>query len=191
MQDVRKERTLRIFAALAALALVSLMVLRTSSAAFVDTTDNSGNSWEAGEVLLSDDDSSAAMFTVSNMTPNNAVVKCITVTYDGTVATSGVKLYGQSLSGTGLDSYLNTTVEEGAGGSFGSCSGFVSSGTIYNGTLANFASTKTDYGSGVGTWAPSAAGQTKTYRFTLSVADDNAAQGLTATSGVFTWEVQS
>lgn len=190
MQDT-KDRTLRIIAAVAALALVSIMVLRTSSAAFTGTTTNSGNSWAAGEVKLSDDDTGSAMFTITNMTPNTAVVKCITVTYDGTVATTGVKLYGASLTGTGLGSYLNTKIEEGSGGSFGSCVGFTAGSTIYDGTLANFAGTSTNYGSGVGTWAPSGAGQTKTYRFTITLADNNNAQGKTATDGVFTWEAQS
>jgi hypothetical protein len=185
------DRTLRIVAAAASLVLVCIMVLRTSSAAFTDSTQNSGNSWEAGSVSLTDDDAGSAMFTVSNMTPNTSVEKCITVTYNGTVTTSGVKLYGQALSGTGLDTFLQTKIEEGSGGGFGDCTGFTATGTLYNDTLASFGATKTDYSTGVGTWVPTAAGQTKTYRFTITLADDNAAQGKTATNGVFTWEVQS
>ena len=44
-------------------------------------------------------------------------------------------------------------IEEGTGGSFGSCGGFSSLATIEPGTdLTTFLSTVNDYASGIGTW---------------------------------------
>jgi hypothetical protein len=72
-----------------------------------------------------------------------------------------------------LAGQLAVTVDQGSGttGGVGSCTGFVvSTAGIYTGTLANLAATATDYASGRGTWTP-AAGNTMTYRFTMTVPD--------------------
>jgi hypothetical protein len=58
-------------------------------------------------------------------------------------------------------------------------------------TLANFASTKNSFANGVGTWAPTGSGQTKTYRVIFTVQNNNSANGLTATTIKFTWEAQN
>ena len=61
---------------------------------------------------------------------------------------------------------------------------FVSAESVYNGTLAGFASTHTGFANGAGTWAPvgGAPVDTMTYRFTTTLQDNNAAQGLSATA---------
>ena len=67
-------------AAILALVLVSVLTVRASSAAFSDTTDNSGNTWAAGPVVLTDDDGGAtALYTASNMKPGDGSTECITV----------------------------------------------------------------------------------------------------------------
>lgn len=129
------------------------------------------------------------MFSASGLTPaSTALVKCIAVTYNGTVA-APVKLYGATPGGTGLGTYLNLTVEIGSVGSFSSCGAFAGS-SIYSGTVGAF-SAMTTYAGGVSTtWTPTAAGQIQVFRFTVTVQDNNAANGLTCTMP-FTWEAQA
>ena len=168
-------------------SVVSVVIMQYSRAAFTATTGNSSNSWATGSVVLSDDDSGSAMFSSSNMTAGQSVVKCIAVTYSGTL-TSGVsvKLYGTS-SGA-LASYLNLTVEQGTGGGFGSCAGF-SGSQIYSGTVSGFSATYTNFGTGLTGFSPSANPETHTYRFTITVQNDNNAQNKTAAAD-YTWEAQ-
>src|SRR5262245_62453153 len=95
------------------------------------------------------------MSSASGLKPGSTGAKCIVVTSTGSLA-STVKLYGTSPATTNqLSTYLNLTVEEGNGGTFaGGCSGFTATGTAYSGTLAAFGTGKTDFATGVGTWAP-------------------------------------
>lgn len=79
---------IRIAGAAAGVVLVSGIVLQVSSAAFTDTTENAGNSWEAGTVVLSDSRSGTAMFTAENMVPGDGDTQCIDVTYSGSVTPS-------------------------------------------------------------------------------------------------------
>lgn len=162
------------------------LVWDASQAAFTRTTANNGNSWTAGQVTLSND-AATAMFTASGLVPGSTDSRCITVTYAGNVA-AGVKLYATNYTGT-LGPYLNLTVEMGTGGSFGSCTGFSPTSTVYNGTLDGFRTTATGYGNGVGAFSASA-GTSRVYKFTYTLQNDDAAAGLTATCG-FTWEAQN
>jgi hypothetical protein len=171
----------------AAVLLTSALIVTASLAAFSGTTENTGNTWTAGTVTLTDDDSGSAMFIVSAMAPLATVTECIAVTYSGTLLPSTVKLYG--VSGGPLDAYLDLTVEEGTGGVFGNCTGFTGS-NIFTGTLASFAATHIDFASGAGAWNPAANPETVVYRFTVTLQDNNLAQGLNATA-TFTWEAQA
>jgi hypothetical protein len=168
------------------------LVWQSSYSAFSATTTNPTNNWAAGSVALSDDDSNTAMFNASNLKPGATGSKCIVVTSSGSLA-SNVKLYGTAYATTkGLADNLNLQVEEGTGGSFSNCTGFTASSTIFNGTATAFGTTKTDYASGVGSWAPAGGTATKTYRvtYTLSASTPDSAQGGTAALG-FTWESQN
>ena len=180
---------LRLGAVLGAFLLVSALVVTGSRAAFFDTTDNAANNWAAGTVTITDDDVGAAMFNASNMKPGDTVTNCIVLTYSGSLVPADVRLYGVS-GGTGLDAYLDLTIDEGSGGVFGNCTGFILSTTPFSGTLASFAATHTNFTNGVAGWSPAATPESKTYRFTLTLQDNNLAQGLNAT-GTFTWEAQN
>lgn len=162
---------------------------QASSAAFTADTTNGTNTWNAGSVTLTDDDSGAAMFTATNLKPGSTGEKCITLTYNGSSA-AAVKLYGTAVTGS-LGAYIDLVVEQGDGGSFGSCTGFGTATSVYTGTLTNFGSTRTGFANGAGTFAPTAAGQSKTYRFayTINAAAPDAAQG-TSASATFTWEAR-
>ena len=174
-----------------AVLLTGAFIVTASIAAFSDTIDNSGNTWSTGTVVLTDDDGgSGILFTVTGMKPLDVVTNCIVVTYEGTLLPADVVLYGVS-GGTGLDAYLDLVIEEGTGGIFDNCSGFSATSTIYTGgTLSDFAVAHTNFGNGAGTWSPSANPESVTYRFTATLQDDNAAQGLSGTA-TFTWEAQN
>lgn len=171
-----------------ALLAVTMLTVSRSEAAFSDTADNSANSFGTGTVVLTDDDTGTAMFTATNMSPGSPVVECIAVTYSGDQLPAPVRLYG-STTGT-LDTYLNTTIEVGTGGSFGDCTGFTPTSTLFNNTLANFAATHTDWASGLATFTAAANPTSRTFRFTIEVQDNPAAQGDTATAD-FTFEAQA
>ena len=191
MIDQARGLRLNIVVAILALVFVSALVVRTSASAFSATTDNTANQWTAGDVVLVDDDLTATMFTVTALKPLDPQTECITVTYQGSLD-AAVTLYGAVTAGDGLDAYLDLTVYRGTGGTFGDCTGFTSSETVYTGTLDGFATDHTDFGNGAGTWAPTggAPDDDMTYQFVVTLQDDNAAQGLTATA-TFTWEAQN
>ena len=185
----RKRRAPIFWVLFATVLLTAAFIVTASIAAFSDTTDNSGNTWSAGTVLLTDDDAGSAMFIVSDMAPLATVTECIVVTYSGSLLPADVNLYGVS-GGTGLDVYLDVTVEEGSGGIFGNCAGFTPTSTIFTGTLTSFAATHTNFATGAGAWNPAANPESRTYRFTVTLQDNNLAQGLNATA-TFTWEAQA
>jgi len=168
-------------------------VWQGTNAAFTSTTSNGANNWTAGAVTIGDDDSNTALFNASGLVPGSNGSKCIKVTYTGNV-TAAVKLYVASSAGT-LAPYVDLVVEEGSGGGntgdFTSCGSF-SGTTIYTGTLANMASTRTNFGNGVGSFAPTAANQFKVYKFsyTLNASTPDAMQNATC-SATFQWESQA
>ena len=205
MEATRGHARTILLVALVALAVVALLVVRTSRAAFVATTDNRGNSFVAGDVVLSDDDAGvAALFSETDFVPGASVEACIAVRYEGTIADPGpVVLYsggfvdvpGPDPASVGLSDHLVLTVEEGTGGSFGDCGGFSPSSTIVSGVpLSSFDATRTDYASGAGTWDPSSSPETRTYRFEVTLDEasvPNEEQGAGTTDLSFTWEVTS
>lgn len=177
---------LQLLAAVASLAVVSTMVLRTSQAAFTDTTDNAASAWTAGTVVLSDDDTGALFNALTGLVPGSTETDCIAVTYSGDVAAT-VRLYA-TVTGT-LGQYLTMDVDRGTGGSFGNCTGFTKVDDVYAGKLSALGTDWASGHAGGATWSPSSTA-TVTYRFTYGLDDVNAAQGLTA-GATFTWEAQN
>jgi hypothetical protein len=172
------------------------VVWQASYSAFSATTTNPTSNWSSGTVALSDDDTNTALFTASNLKPGATGTKCIAVTSTGSLA-STVKLYGTGAATTNaLSTYVNLTITQGTGGTFGSCTGFTPLGTgssVFSGTLAGFASSATAFASGLGTWAPTGTGsETRVFQlvYTLDPAVPNSAQAGTAALG-FTWEAQN
>jgi hypothetical protein len=139
------------------------------------------------------DDANTALFSASNLKPGSTGTKCIAVTSTGTLA-SAVKLYSTAAATTkALASYITVSINQGTGGSFGSCTGFTGGTSLYSGTLDNFGSTATSYATGVGTWAPTGtATESKTFQviYTVSASAPDSTQGGTAALG-FTWEAQN
>lgn len=177
-----------------ALIASGAVVSTASYSAFSATTVNPTSNWNAGNVALSDDDSNTALFNATALKPGSTGSNCITVTSTGTLP-SAVKLYGTGAATTNaLSGSINLTIEQGTGGGFGSCTNFVAAttgGTVFSGTLASFGSSKTDYSTGVGSWAPNGAG-TQVYKITYTVPTSapSSVMGGTASLGL-TWEAQN
>ncbi len=178
----------RLLAVAAAILVLSVLVVSRSQAAFSGTTDNTSNSFSTGSVTLTDDDASSAMFTTTGMSPGNPSVKCISVTYSGSLTPAAIRLYGTS-SGA-LAPYLNTTIEVGTGGTFASCTGFSATSTLFSGTLASFTSTHTNWSSGLASFTAASNPTSRTFRFTVDVQNNPSAQSASA-AATFTWEAQN
>jgi hypothetical protein len=164
--------------------------------AFSSTTSNSGNSFASGTVDVDDNDGgSTALYVESNKKPGDFVEKCIRVTYVGSLAAT-IKLYTTTTVTNG--SLFNLKIERGSGlsGAFPSCTDFAAAATLYDGTLGNFASTKTDWASGIdakgSAWAQNNAVD---YRFTVTQNDDTTVDAHTSVtssgSHSFTWEARN
>jgi hypothetical protein len=168
--------------------------------AFSSQTSNTGNSFAAGTVLIADNDLGSAMLSLSNAQPGATDMTCILVTYSGSLP-STVKLYG-SIAGA-LAPYLTLTITRGTDADpvFDDCVNFQPDGTnyvgagngvIYQGALSAFPGS---YAAGLvdplagspETWTT---GEARVYRFVVTLADDNGAQGQTATAS-FSWEARN
>jgi hypothetical protein len=187
-------------AVLASVLASGLLVWQASFAAFSATTSNDTDSWSAGSVTLSDNDSGIALFSPIGLKPTDTASRCIKVTYGGSLP-ANVKLYisGGTLTGTGLGSYLKFKVETGTLGDAANCSDFGgTTATAYDitgypttGQLAHFAATYQAFSSGLAAWNGATQNTTRTYRFTYTVADDNGqGNGLTV-GATLTWEAQN
>jgi hypothetical protein len=181
-------REAMIASAVLGMLLSAALVWGASDAAFKGSTQNGAGNWSAGTVVLGDDDSNGVMFNLSGIQPGDTGQRCITVTYTGTLPTAGARLYVGALTGT-LGPYVTATVEQGTGGSFGSCAGFAME-TTTTATLSSLAGTYTSFGTGFGTWAPTGSGQSRTYRISWNLAWDNNAANRTA-GLTLTWEAQN
>jgi hypothetical protein len=174
--------------------LVAILVVTSSRAAFVAQNDNTTNQVTAGAVDLTDNDSTTAMFPgVTGLRPGVASYSCIDVTYTGTVDPLPVRLYASGAPAGTLAPYLDLTVEIGADttDAFRTCTNFVATGLpLYTGTLSDFATAHGTYATGAATWNPADTGETRTFRFGLTVQDDPLAEGLTSTFG-FSWETRT
>ena len=197
-------RSAKVTAAAVPLGILAsgVLVWQASYAAFTATTTNPHNSFSAGTVVLTDDHQpSTVLFNAGNLKPGSTGSSCIKVTYNGSLA-ANVKLYLKSgdLTNTAngdLSPYLTFQVAEGDG-SAADCSDFTGGSNLYNPTgsgdttktLADFAANKTTFGTGVSAFAPTGTGQSKTYKITYWLQDNNNAQNKNNTAK-FTWEAQN
>jgi predicted ribosomally synthesized peptide with SipW-like signal peptide len=163
--------------------------------AFSSSTTNTGNQFAAGTVVLADNDAGAAMYSISNTKPGVNTVKCIQVTYTGSLD-ADVKLYTTTTTIPAAAANITLTVEKGTatgGTGFPDCGTYTSGATIYSGSLYDFQQNKGSYTNGVAA-NPGAATKWVTndalvYRFTLAVNDSGS--GVNSGSHQFTWEARN
>ena len=185
----------KILLTLLAVGLLGGVAVVGTLSAFSSTTTNSDNSFAAGTVVLTDNDSGGVLYSVSNQKPGVDTVKCIELTYTGSLD-ADVKLYTPSTVDASSQ-YINLTIEKGTSdtSTFPDCGTFTAESTIYSGTLAGFAAASNSYANGIlafpGAQTAWAQNDTLVYRFTLSVQDDNAAQGASSGLHTFTWEARN
>lgn len=184
--------------ALTPMALIATggFVLNQSSAAFSAQTFSEDDTWVAGSVMLTNDHA-AALFTPKGIAPGYTESHCITVNSGSDIPTN-LRMYSKNVTPGPLSANITLKIEEGAGGvnidgvsgKAGSCSNFVTTSAVFDGTIESFG-TKTDFASGVGASviAPNAS---KQYRITASLplTAPNTLQG-TKTGLSFAWEAQS
>jgi predicted ribosomally synthesized peptide with SipW-like signal peptide len=188
-------RPRRVLASILVVGCVGLVAGAGTFAAFSATSLNAGNTFAAGTVQLSDNDAGSSMYAVTNRVPGNSVTTCIRVTYSGSLA-ADVKLYSLTSPNT-VDPYLDLTVDKGsmpAGTAFPNCTGFSSESTIFSGTVNGFKSSNGSYAAGIvanpGAQTRWNQNDTLVYRFTVTLQNSLAAQGLTSTTA-FTWEARN
>ncbi len=180
-----------------AVLVAGLLVWQGSSAAFTADTRNTGNNWQTGSVLLSDDDQGAAAFRVNGLIPGQTGSKCLVVTSESTVA-GQVRTYVNNLGAHGLENNITMSFAIGTGGSFADCTGFVPQTTLPAISLATIATTNNSYATGVMPWDTAGTpGETKTYKATwtfdttgLTQNQIDALQGTSASVDV-EWELQT
>lgn len=133
-------------------------------------------------VAITDDAGGAPLFAdLPLLRPGDRVSRCISVTYQGTLPAE-IVLYSE-VGGTGLARHLQMDVEVGRGGGFGDCTGFASEATLFSGLLEEMG------GLAVRVWSAQSGMETRTFRFTATLADDDRAQG-TSASASFIWEAR-
>lgn len=181
------------FAGLPAWLLVGVAALATalglatisSAALYSDSEGLAANTFSTATVQLSDDDAGSTLFALTSLRRGDSGSECIVVQYGGDVA-SNVRLYHESGSGP-LGEHLDLTVEEGSGASCGAFAG----STVFDGTLADFATNHIDFTGGAGSFDPTASGETAMYRFTYQVpADAPSTAASSSVTASFTWEAR-
>lgn len=169
------------------------LVWQASHASLDDTVTNRGNAWQSGMVRLTDNDNGVALFTGfgTDLAPGTGPEKCIEVAYSGDVG-ADVRLYLSRLEDHGdqLDTLMTMKIDIGSGSS---CKSPGTWTQLSNTDLRSTADSAGTWATGLtaGAWTPSGAGpETRPYRFTPTVAGDNAAQGDQVELD-FVWEAHS
>jgi hypothetical protein len=176
--SVSRLRKLFAVATVVAVGALGFAGVRSSGARFVAATENDGTLLSAARIDLVPGTTAHVRFDASGVNPGVVMERCIAVTYRGTILPSLVRLHGTVVGGTGLEAYIDATVDTGTGGSSGHCDGFTADGTThYHDTLAGLAAEHGDFADGVAEWRATTAGATHVYRVRVEVLGDNAAHG--------------
>ena len=177
----------RVIAAILVTVVAAAVMTLATGATFSIATSNAGDGFSAGTVYLDDNDGGAALLSLSSVRPGGNTTACVQVRFLGTLA-SDVQLYA-AVSGS-LAPYLDVVVTRGTETSpSSSCSTFSADafGVIYSGTLSSYPAA---YATGVvdpETWTT---GTTHSYKLSVTLANNAAAQGLSATA-TLQWEARN
>lgn len=176
--------TARAFAAAVSLLLITTLVIDRSTQAVMGDGTVAVSSVEAGTLSLFDDDNGRSLFELGAMVPGRPEVRCLSVTYQGTVLPVDLSLAAGSTGA--LSDFLDVSIERGTGGSFESCENFDAETSVYEGTLARLGDLTKSKPLAVGRILNES--DAVSFRFEFRLQDNGAAMGLS--SGVdFSWQV--
>ncbi len=116
-------------------------------------------------------------FDLSNAAPGATQTKDTTIIYRGR-GLAEIRLFA-GVSGTGLDEYLQVSIESGSGAG----SSFIPASRIFDGRLSEMPSS---FARGIVDPQILGHGESRTYRISVTLVDDDAAQGLGA-NATFSW----
>ena len=192
-----KTRTKSLLRSLLAIGAAGAIAGFGTFSAFSSSTENPGNKIETGTVVLSDNDSDSALYSVTGAAGGTSVDRCITVAYTGDLD-ADVKLYLPDAVGA-LGQYVDMTVTAGTDATpvFGDCTGFVADGApiFDSATLQDFRAAHSGWANGL-VYNPGGdtkweQGDSVTFRVQLTVQNDNAAQGKVTGDHRLVWEARN
>jgi len=125
-------------------------------------------------IVISD---AQALFRLDGLAPGPIGQRCLALSVRNGHAAAA--LLSADVGGTGLADYLTVTIESGQTSDPATCADFIGN-SVFDGTLAELHAQHGTPDAGVR--IPMADGLTGAVRFTLALADDNRAQGATATA---------
>jgi len=131
-----------------------------------------------GGIDLSND-GGGTTFRLDGLVPSRPVSTCLSVRYANALSPSAIYLYVIARRAA-LAPYVSLVIEVGAGGGHASCAGFTATEVVYQDTLARLIANHHDSGSGLPVLRVGDAEGQATFRITVVVHDDNAAQNLDA-----------
>jgi predicted ribosomally synthesized peptide with SipW-like signal peptide len=170
----RKRKSLVVMAVALVAAIAGMAV---TYSAFTSTTQNDGNTFEAGTVVLNATSPGSALMTMSEMAPGSTQTRCVNVSYTGSLD-ANVKLYGATTAGTNgdLSEYLDVEVTRGTGSTTPDCAGFAADadGALYTGTLKDYPA---GFAAGVADPKVFHKDDAVVYQVKATLKDDNDAQG--------------
>jgi hypothetical protein len=167
-----------------------------SYSAFTATATNSGNRITTGTVAIGRDYTSP-FYLMTAAKPGDTTTSCTRVTYTGTLS-ANVRMYLSTgaISPSGQWNLKVERVTIPGGNAAGDCTGYTGASTLYDGDLATFSTTYTNFGTGLDIKGSSWAQNDEIgLRVTATQNDDATANAHTSTvdTGLhtFTWEAQS
>ncbi len=173
--------TARAFAAAVSALLIATLVINRSNDALTTDGTVAGSALTSGTISLVDDDSGRALFDFSDMAPGRPLERCLEIVYEGSITPVDLSLVAESIGD--LSGFLDLSIDEGTGAGFESCDGFIATGSLFRGTLAEFSDgRRLELGRLLNS------GASRTYRIVFELQDTQDALGLAATAD-FIWEV--
>lgn len=165
----------------AAAVVVVLNTVGSAAGRFSGSTANEGSLLAAAAIDVGvgtgDPSSSASLLVdVDNLLPGTVVERCLVVTYRGSIDDVDIRLAGRRDAGTGLEDYLDTTIETGLG-SDPACTDFAPARSAFVGPLGDLWTERGMFERAVHVADAVASGSQTTVRIALELRSDDAAQG--------------
>lgn len=164
-------------ASLVALLVAGAIVLTTGTARVRATTENEANAWASAELEVDAVAPSKLLLGATNLFPGQAIAGCATIRYTGSADGIDLRLHGDGSPG-GLAPFVVIELEAGTG-TTRDCSDFEPLRRIYRGALSTLLREHGSYRSGLAVLTDAASGSAIMLRGTVTISDDNEAQGLT------------